>query len=228
MAGVSSTLGMGRSCIVAVNDTVDMVDAIHSTEGESVVSGVCTTGGCSPVMAIVDDDDDDRVPEKEGGTDILFLLPFLVVTTNYVVPNVIARSPTSPPFSLSYHSWILYLHPVSTLYFPSAPPPTSSTETSVSGVRLAAARSILWTRADFSALRQVYHSPFRLPRDAPILVWFDHEVPVFHRLRSASHKIAPLCGVCVTCPSLATEGPFSNRTGLVGSSIICLGLHAGE
>ena len=179
-------------------------------------------------MVIVDDDD--RVPEKEGGTVCLFLLPFLVVTTNYVVPNVIAGSPTSPPFSLSYHpqripSTDTISAPCEYFVFSFC---TTSKETSVSGVRLAAAQSILQTRADFSALRQVYHSPFLLPQDAPILVWFDHETPVFHRLRSASHEIAPLCGVCVTRPSPATEGPFSNHTGLVRSSIICLGLHAGE
>ena len=33
-------------------------------------------------MVIVDDDDDD-VPKKEGGTGMQFLLPFLVVITNY-------------------------------------------------------------------------------------------------------------------------------------------------
>ena len=49
MTRVSSTLtlGMGWSCIIAVNDAGDMVDVIHGTEGERVISGVCTTGGCS-------------------------------------------------------------------------------------------------------------------------------------------------------------------------------------
>ena len=90
------------------------------------------------------------------------------------------------------------------------------------------ARPILRTRADFTALRQVYHPPFRPPRATPVLVCFDCEAPVFHRLRSPSHEIAPLSDVCVTRPSPATKYPFSNRTGLVGSSIICLDPHAGE
>ena len=126
------------------------------------------------------------------------------------------------------HPRIPYPHPVSTLRFPSAPPPTSSTETSVSGLCLAAARSILRTRADFTPLRQIHHSPFRLPRATPDLVGFDREAPIFHRLRPSSHEVASISDVCVAGSSPTIKGSFSNRAGLVGPSIVCLGFHASE
>ena len=53
------------------------------------------------------------------------------------------------------------------------------------------ALSKLRTRADFTALRQVYNPPFCFLRATPVLVWFDCEAPVFHRLHPSSHEVAP-------------------------------------
>ena len=181
-------------------------------------------GGCSPVMAIDDDDDDDHVPKKEGGTACLFLLPFLVVTTNYVVPNVIAGSPTSPPQRIPSTDTVST--PREYLVFFFCTPPTSLTET-ISSVRLTAAQSILRTRADSRLCAKFITHLFACTEIPPSSS--GSTVKLLYSIAYALHhaKLHP-CDICITCPSPATEGPFSNRTGLIGSSIICLGLHAGE
>ena len=109
---------------------------------------------------------------------------------------------------------------MSTLYLPSAPPPTPSTETSVS-VSVSRQSDPYYGHEQISRVcaKFITHL-FACPRATPVLLWFDYEAPVSHRLGSIA-RIAPLSDVW----SPATKGPFSNRTGLVESSIIRFGLH---
>ena len=74
-------------------------------------------------------------------------------------------------------------------------------------------------------MRQIHHSPIRLPGVAAILFWLDSEAAPFYRVHPPSDKTT-LCGR--PYPPSMTPGPFFHRTGIIGPPSLRIRVHVGQ
>ena len=75
-------------------------------------------------------------------------------------------------------------------------------------------------------MRAFYHAPLCVPGVPPFLVQLDSQATPFHSVRPAQDQAPCFSDIRRSRPFAASEGSFSDRSGIFGSPVICIGLYA--
>jgi hypothetical protein len=74
-------------------------------------------------------------------------------------------------------------------------------------------------------MRVFHHGPLCMPIVPPFLVQLDGPITAFHSACLAQDQASLLGDLCCPCPFSVPQGSFSDRSGIFGTFLVCIGLH---